>query len=64
KNPLLINSKEPSTPFEEYAYRENRYKALRAADPETAEELMTQAKADITRRWKLLKHMASWDPSA
>ena len=64
KNPLTINSKDPSTPFEEYAYRENRYKALRAANPEAAKELMEQAKADIMRRWKLLKHMAAWDPSA
>ncbi len=64
KNPFIINSKEPSTPFEEYAYRENRYKALRASNPEMAEKLMKHAEADIMRRWKLLKHMASWDPTA
>jgi len=64
KNPLTINSKDPSTPFEEYAYRENRYKALRSSNPEAAKELMKQAEADIKRRWKLLKHMAAWDPSA
>ena len=64
KNPLTINSKDPSTPFEEYAYRENRYKTLRSSNPEAAKELMKQAEADIKRRWKLLKHMAAWDPSA
>jgi pyruvate-ferredoxin/flavodoxin oxidoreductase len=64
KNPLIINSKDPSVPFEEYAYRENRYKALRASNPEVAKELMKQAEADIMRRWKLLKHMAAWDPEA
>ncbi|MFQ5685186.1 MAG: pyruvate:ferredoxin (flavodoxin) oxidoreductase [Candidatus Scalindua sp.] len=64
KNPLTINSKDPSTPFEEYAYRENRYKALRASNPEVAKELMKQAEANIMRRWKLLKHMAAWDPEA
>ena len=64
KNPLVINSKDPSTPFEEYAYRENRYKTLRSSNPEAAKELMKQANADIKRRWKLLKHMAAWDPSA
>ena len=64
KNPLVINSKDPSTPFEEYAYRENRYKTLRSSNPEAAKELMKQADADIKRRWKLLKHMAAWDPSA
>ena len=64
KNPLTINSKDPSTPFEEYAYRENRYKTLRSSNPEAAKELMKQAEADIKRRWKLLKHMAAWDPAA
>ena len=64
KNPLIINSKEPSTPFEEYAYRENRYKSLKASNPEAAKELMKRAEADIMRRWKLLKHMAAWDPKA
>jgi len=64
KNPLVINSKDPSTPFEEYAYRENRYKTLRSSNPEAAKELMKQAEADIKRRWKLLKHMAAWDPEA
>ncbi|MDR4497457.1 MAG: pyruvate:ferredoxin (flavodoxin) oxidoreductase [Candidatus Scalindua sp.] len=64
KNPFVITSKEPSTPFEEYAYRENRYKALKASNPEAAKELMKRAEADIMRRWKLLKHMAAWDPKA
>ncbi|MBM4053100.1 MAG: pyruvate:ferredoxin (flavodoxin) oxidoreductase [Planctomycetes bacterium] len=62
KNPLVINSKDPSIPFEEYAYRENRYKALRASNPEAASKLMKRAEADIQRRWKILKHMAEWKP--
>ena len=62
KNPLVISSKDPSIPFEEYAYRENRYKALRSSNPEMAKELMKRAEADIRRRWKLLKHMAEWKP--
>jgi len=64
KNPLIINSKDPSIPFEDYAYRENRYKALKVSNPEVAKELMKQAEADIMRKWKLLKHMAAWDPEA
>ncbi|MDR4508010.1 MAG: pyruvate:ferredoxin (flavodoxin) oxidoreductase [Candidatus Brocadiaceae bacterium] len=64
KNPLVINSKDPSIPFEEYAYRENRYRALRASNPEMAKTLMKEAEADITRRWKLLKHQAAWSPDA
>jgi len=62
KNPFVISSKDPSIPFEEYAYRENRYKALRNSNPEAAKTFLKEAEADIQRRWKLLKHMASWTP--
>ncbi len=62
KNPLVLDSKDPSVPFEEYAYKENRYRALRASNPEIAAALMKQAEAEIQRRWKLLKHQAAWSP--
>ena len=62
KNPLVLDSKDPSVPFEEYAYKENRYRALKASNPEVAAALMKQAEAEIQRRWKLLKHQAAWSP--
>ncbi len=60
KPPLVIDSKEPTISFEEYAYRENRYRALRQSKPELAAELMKQAEANVQRRWKYLKHLAKW----
>ncbi len=63
KSPLIIDSKEPTISFEEYAYNENRYSALRASNPELAAALMKEAEADVKRRWKYLKHRASWSPS-
>ena len=33
KNPLVIDSKDPSLPVAEYIYDENRYRMLRTADP-------------------------------
>lgn len=60
KSPLVIDSKEPTISFEEYAYSENRYRALKASKPELAAELMKQAEADVKRRWQYLKHMAKW----
>ncbi|MBF0559126.1 MAG: pyruvate:ferredoxin (flavodoxin) oxidoreductase [Nitrospirae bacterium] len=60
KNPLVIDSKEPTISFEEYAYGENRYKALRQSKPELAAALMKEAEADVKRRWQYLKHMANW----
>ncbi len=62
KNPLVIDSKEPTISFEEYAYNENRYRALRASNPEVAAALMKQAEDVIKRRWKILKHQAMWSP--
>ncbi|MGE9960462.1 pyruvate:ferredoxin (flavodoxin) oxidoreductase, partial [Cloacibacillus porcorum] len=36
KNPLIIDSKEPTLPLEDYIYNEVRYKSLKAANPEEA----------------------------
>ncbi len=60
KNPLVIDSKEPTISFEEYAYNENRYRALRASNPDLAAALMKEAEADVKRRWQYLKHIAKW----
>ena len=60
KSPLVIDSKEPTISFEEYAYNEIRYRALRQSKPELAAELMKQAEANVKRRWKYLKHLAKW----
>jgi pyruvate-ferredoxin/flavodoxin oxidoreductase len=64
KPPLVIDSKEPTISFEEYAYKENRYRALRQSKPELAAELMKQAEANVQRRWKYLKHLAKWGSEA
>jgi pyruvate-ferredoxin/flavodoxin oxidoreductase len=60
KNPLIIDSREPTISFEDYAYNENRYRALRLSDPELAARLMKEAESDVKRRWQYLKHMAKW----
>ena len=62
KSPFIIDSSEPTITFEEYAYHENRYSALRATNPELAAELMKFAEKDVKRRWQYLKHMAKWSP--
>ena len=43
KNPLVIESKEPSIPISQYAYNETRYKMLTQMDEVRAEELMKAA---------------------
>ncbi|HVP06486.1 MAG TPA: pyruvate:ferredoxin (flavodoxin) oxidoreductase, partial [Candidatus Acidoferrum sp.] len=63
KNPLQLDCKEPSIPFEEYAYAENRYRTLIAKDPERAKMLIKLAQKDCDRRWNLYKQLAGMDYS-
>ncbi len=58
KNPLVIDSKEPSLPFEEYAYNETRYRMLVRSNEERAETLMDLAKQDARDQWALYQQMA------
>jgi pyruvate-ferredoxin/flavodoxin oxidoreductase len=59
KNPLLIESKEPSIPVSQYAYNESRYKMLTQMDEARAEELMRAAQQDAKSRWTLYEQMAA-----
>jgi len=59
KNPLVIESKEPSIPVSQYAYNETRYKMLTQMDEGRAEELMKEAQQDAKSRWTLYQQMAS-----
>ncbi|CAK8713426.1 hypothetical protein GCAAIG_02745 [Candidatus Electronema halotolerans] len=43
KNPLIIDSKEPSIKFADYALNENRYRMLKMANPEHCDALMEAA---------------------
>jgi pyruvate-ferredoxin/flavodoxin oxidoreductase len=58
KNPLVIDSKEPSIPLSKYAYNETRYRMLLQSNEQRAEELMQQAQQDVRRRWTQYKQLA------
>ena len=58
KNPLVIDSKEPTLPLEDYIYNEVRYKSLRATAPEEAALLLEEEKKAIRDKWRFYKHMA------
>jgi pyruvate-ferredoxin/flavodoxin oxidoreductase len=59
KNPLVIDSKDPSIPLEQYAYNETRYRMLVQSDEQRAEMLLKQAQQDVKSRWQLYKQMAA-----
>ncbi len=58
KNPLQLDSKEPSLPFTEYAYNETRFKMLTAANPDAARDLAEKAQQANKSKWHLIKQMA------
>jgi len=59
KNPLVLDSKEPSLPLKDYIYSETRYKMLTLSNPAEAAKLLAEAEADIKVKWRLYKHLAA-----
>jgi len=58
KNPLTLDSKEPSIKLEEYIYNENRYNVLKKASPERAKDLLDKAQKLVTDHYELYKYLA------
>ncbi|MDH4071237.1 MAG: thiamine pyrophosphate-dependent enzyme, partial [Ignavibacteria bacterium] len=58
RNPFVLDSKTPKIRFEDYAYREARYKMLTKIDPVGAKQLMALAEEDVRKRWKHYEGMA------
>ena len=59
KNPLSIDSKDPTIPVSKYAYNETRYRMLLLTDEARAEMLMKKAQDDVRGRWDLYRQMAA-----
>jgi len=59
KNPLLIDSKDPTLPVSKYAYNETRYRMLLLSDEQRAEALMQLAEKDAKSRWAMYRQMAA-----
>lgn len=58
KNPLKLDSGAPKIKFEEYAYKETRYKMLTKSEPEHAAMLMKHAQEFVDDKWKIYEKMA------
>ncbi|MRR29262.1 4Fe-4S dicluster domain-containing protein, partial [bacterium] len=59
KNPLVLDSKDPSISVKDYAYNETRYRMLTQSDEARAEILMTEAEDDAKRRINMYKQLAA-----
>jgi pyruvate-ferredoxin/flavodoxin oxidoreductase len=58
KNPLILDSKEPSTEVADYIYNEIRYRSLRQAKPDQAEKFLEQAKVNVKDQYKMYKYLS------
>jgi pyruvate-ferredoxin/flavodoxin oxidoreductase len=64
KNPLVIDSQDPTLPLKDYALGENRYKILQRANPEVSAKLLDLAQKNVTSKLALLKVMAGMQAQA
>lgn len=58
KNPMGLDSAEPSIKLSDYIYGENRYRILEKANPAQAAALLEKAQKEITERYRLYKRLA------
>ncbi|MBD3426777.1 MAG: pyruvate:ferredoxin (flavodoxin) oxidoreductase [Candidatus Omnitrophica bacterium] len=58
KNPLSLDSKEPSIKLEDYIYNENRYNVLKKKDPERAKKLLEDAQHLVKEHYALYEYLA------
>ena len=58
KNPLQLDSKEPSLPLGEYYKTENRFSVLWRTHPENAKKLLDMEQVSVLERYQRLKQLA------
>jgi pyruvate-ferredoxin/flavodoxin oxidoreductase len=58
KNPLTLDSKEPTISLEKFAYNETRFRMLLQSNEERAESLMKLAQHDVRDRWHHYQDLA------
>jgi pyruvate-ferredoxin/flavodoxin oxidoreductase len=61
KNPLQLDSRAPTEDIKDFAYKQNRFRSLLAADPSRAEMLLESLRSDVIARWKFYEQMANLD---
>ncbi|TDY03662.1 pyruvate:ferredoxin (flavodoxin) oxidoreductase [Thiohalophilus thiocyanatoxydans] len=65
KNPLHLDSGEPSIPYREFAQSETRFSMLWHTHPEAAEQFMQEAQQEVQHRYHYYKQLSEldWDNS-
>ena len=65
KNPMHLDSAEPSIPYRDFVMTETRFSMLWQTHPEQAERFLVQAQQDVKQRYYFYKQLAelAWDES-
>ena len=63
RNPFQLDSLRPRINMPEYAYNENRYRALLKSDPVQGKELMDLAQQVVDQKWAEIEELATRDAS-
>jgi pyruvate-ferredoxin/flavodoxin oxidoreductase len=63
KNPMHLDSPEPSIPYRDFVMTETRFSMLWQTHPDAAEAFLAQAQQDVKRRYHYYKQLSelSWD---
>jgi pyruvate-ferredoxin/flavodoxin oxidoreductase len=56
-----LDSKAPTKDIEEFMYKQNRFRALRQANPKRAKRLLEAIRQDVINRWRFYEQMANLD---
>ena len=59
KRPFRLDSRRPTIPFKDYAYRELRYRVLTETDPRAAAELLAQAQQVVLEKYRQYEELAT-----
>jgi len=52
KNPMILDSRQPTLPIADYMLSEARYKMLTKSHPDAAERFLAEAQREATARWR------------
>jgi pyruvate-ferredoxin/flavodoxin oxidoreductase len=55
---MVLDSRAPSIPLDQYIYNETRYTMLKQSNPEVAAELLHLAQDEVAQRWKMYEYLS------
>jgi len=59
KNPMILDSRQPTLPIAEYMLSEARYKMLTKSHPDAAERFLAEAQREATARWRRYEQLVA-----